>query len=298
MIINPDISVIIPVYNGANTIGQTIASCLSQTYENIEVIIIDNASTDNTKEVVHSFNSDKIRYFYTDKKGRSNARNMGLQKAKGEWIQFLDADDLLDKNKLEYGMKILKSNETCSAVQCSTEYIKNGKVINVVKPYSEKDMYENLFLGNTIPINSIILRKNICALFPVGIEYCEDWVFWIESLSDSDICFDNSFNGAKVIIHENNTMTAIQKMKFYELEVLFKYKNKKIPFKKNGRRDLKIVKRYVEYLLFTDQKNDYINKEAKKYLYLKIAKGICGIGILRHYLKKKIGETNEKNAYQ
>ncbi|NHM29994.1 glycosyltransferase family 2 protein [Neobacillus terrae] len=298
VILNPDISIIIPVYNGAGTIKQAIASCLAQTYENFEIIIVDNASTDNTKEIVSSFNSEKVKYFYTDQKGRSNARNIGLQKAKGEWIQFLDADDLLDENKLTSGMKILKSNSSCDAVQCSTEYVKNGKVINNLEPYCNEDVYDNLLVGNTIPINSILLRKSKCSLFPQGMEYCEDWVFWIESLLDCHICFDKSLSGAKVIVHEANTMSNIQKMKFYELEVLLKYRNKKIHFKKSLLRDIKIIKRYAEYLLFADKSNAFIDSNANKYLYLKTLKSICRITVIRNYLKRKIGEKNKQNVYQ
>jgi glycosyltransferase involved in cell wall biosynthesis len=271
---------------------------LSQTYANIEVIIVDNASTDSTKDVVHSYQSEKIRYIYTDIKGRSNARNLGLQEARGEWIQFLDADDLLDQFYVETAVKALKENPGCQAVQCSTEYIKDEKVMNVLAPYSKEDMYDNLLVGNTIPINSLMLRKDICGRFPEGMEYCEDWVFWIESLADKNICFNESYKGAKVIIHENNTMTAIQKMKFYELEVLLRYKHIKIDFKKNALRNLKIVKRYVEYVLFTKEENDTINAEARKYMYLKAAKKLSGIPFIRDYVKKKIGETNEQNAYK
>lgn len=271
---------------------------MSQTYENIEVIIVDNASTDGTKDVVQSFPSKKIRYIYTEQKGRSNARNLGLHEAKGEWIQFLDADDVLDQNYVETAVNALKASPGCQAVQCSTEYIKDGKVMNVMAPYSKEDMYDNLLVGNTIPINSLMLRKNICGRFPEGMEYCEDWVFWIESLADRNICFNGSYKGAKVIIHENNTMTAIQKMKFYELEVLLRYKHIKINTKKNALRNLKILKRYIEYILFTQEENDTINAESSKYMYLKAAKKLSGIPFIKDFLKKKIGETNEQNAYK
>ena len=297
-IINPDVSVIIPVYNGAGTIGQAIGSCLSQTYANLEIIIIDNGSTDKTKDIVHSFKSEKIKYYYTDVKGRSNARNLGLGNATGKWIQFLDADDLLDENKIAKAMKVLNANGRWQAVQCATEYIKDNKVINVFKPYSNKDVYDNLLLGNTIPINSMILSKSKCKSFPMGMEHCEDWVFWIESLADCDIFFDNNYCGAKVNIHEGNTMKNIQKMKFYELEVLLKYTDKKIPMKKNLLRIIKILKRYVEYLLFASEKNLYIENEAKGKFYLRFTRMLCKVNVIKSYLKRKIGEFNEKNVYQ
>jgi len=297
-ILNPDVSIIIPVYNGEKTIEQAIRSCLNQTYSNIEILVIDNASTDNTQNLVHSFDSPKIRYIFTEKKGRSHARNLGLQEAKGKWIQFLDADDLLDENKIAKAMESLHNHGTWQAVQCATEYMKDGKVINIFKPYVHPDVYDNLLLGNTIPINSIVLSKAKCSLFPENMEHCEDWVFWIESLSDCPIGFDPDYCGAKVIIHEGNTMKNIQKMKFYELEVLLRYLNKKISVKKNMQREIKIMKRYMEYLLFAEERNRYIEKEADNHLFLRNTKRICHIGIINRYIKRKIGEVYEKNVYQ
>jgi glycosyltransferase involved in cell wall biosynthesis len=298
LILIPELSIIIPVYNGAGTIKHALESCLSQTYTNYEIIIIDNGSTDNTENIVRSFNSDKINYYYTDIKGRSNARNLGLEKARGKWIQFLDADDALEENKLTKALSILNSNTTWQAVQCATEYIKDDQVINVLEPYNKDDVYENLLLGNTIPINSIILSKSKCALFPEEMEHCEDWVFWIESLIDCNIYFDLKYRGAKVHIHEGNTMKDIQKMKFYELEVLLRYKNKKISFKKSVLREIKILKRFSEYLLFAGEKNNYIENETKRNLYLRNIRRICRVSFIKSYLKKKIGETNDKNVYQ
>ncbi len=91
---NPLISVIIPTYNRANFLGEAIESVLSQTYKNLEVIIIDDGSTDDTRQLIEKYTDKRIIYLYQEHGGTSAARNKGIQEAKGEYIAFLDSDDI------------------------------------------------------------------------------------------------------------------------------------------------------------------------------------------------------------
>jgi len=91
----PMVSIIMPVYNGADYIGQAIESVLSQAYPNFELVIIDDGSTDNTKEVILCYNDERIRYLYQENKGVSSARNLAINKAEGQYIMPLDADDMM-----------------------------------------------------------------------------------------------------------------------------------------------------------------------------------------------------------
>ncbi len=109
----PLVSIIIPAYNCGKYLGQAIDSVLNQTYLNIEIIIADDGSTDNTRSVFDKCvlgNSDKISYFYQKNKGPASARNLGLKNAHGEYIAFLDADDLWKPEKLEKSINFLKEN--------------------------------------------------------------------------------------------------------------------------------------------------------------------------------------------
>src|SRR5579875_322194 len=99
---HPLISIIIPLYNAEKYIIETIDSALQQSYKNIEIIIIDDGSTDSSFNVAETYKSDNIIVVKQENKGASAARNHGLKLAKGEYIQFLDADDILDVNKIEY----------------------------------------------------------------------------------------------------------------------------------------------------------------------------------------------------
>jgi glycosyltransferase involved in cell wall biosynthesis len=112
---NPLISVIIPVYNGELYLAEAIESVLAQTYQPVELILIDDGSTDRTAEIARSF-EPPLRYAYQPNSGVCAARNHGIRLAKGEFLAFLDADDLWVKEKLELQMGVLQQDEQVEAV--------------------------------------------------------------------------------------------------------------------------------------------------------------------------------------
>lgn len=119
---NPLVSVIIPTYNVEKYIEKAIQSVLDQTYPNIEIIVVDDGSTDHTVDVVRSFHDERIKLFINERNmGPSYSRNRGIKEAKGEWIAFLDGDDWWDKERLE---KLLNVAETYQAdVVCDDLYL-------------------------------------------------------------------------------------------------------------------------------------------------------------------------------
>ena len=96
----PLVSIIIPTYNSASFITEAIDSCLMQTYTKFEIIVINDGSTDNTDEVVLKY-IDKITYIKQENAGAARARNLGIAEAKGDYIAFLDADDLWSEDKIQ-----------------------------------------------------------------------------------------------------------------------------------------------------------------------------------------------------
>ena len=105
------VSIIMPSWNTGRFIGESIQSVLNQTYRNWELIIVDDCSTDNTDEVVASFQDERIRYFHNEhNSGAALTRNYALREARGEWIAFLDSDDLWEPEKLEHQIKFMVDN--------------------------------------------------------------------------------------------------------------------------------------------------------------------------------------------
>ena len=115
----PLVSIIIPVFNSEEYIADTLTSALSQTWANTEVIIVDDGSTDRSLNIARQFNDDRIRVFEQENKGASAARNKGLAEAKGDYIQFLDADDVLNNIKVEAQVRLLAGKEDAIAT-CAT----------------------------------------------------------------------------------------------------------------------------------------------------------------------------------
>jgi len=123
---DPLVSVIIPVHNGAAYLAETVRSALDQTWKKLEIIIVDDGSTDNSIQIARDFEADNIKIFTQQNCGASAARNKGLKEAKGEYIQFLDADDLISPDKIEAQLACLKGSSTQLAI-CRTVHFTHGE---------------------------------------------------------------------------------------------------------------------------------------------------------------------------
>ncbi len=155
----PLVSVITPVYNGENTISETIESVLAQTFNDFEMIIVDDLSTDDTKKVVDKYakNDKRINYYLLPKKGgASAARNYALSKAKGKYIAFLDGDDLWYPEKLEKQIKYMQDNNYYFTYT-DYEYIdENSKPLNKMRKCPGKVTYHRMLLGDSVGCLTVI----------------------------------------------------------------------------------------------------------------------------------------------
>lgn len=123
MLFNPKVSIIIPVYNGSNYLREAIDSALAQTYENIEVIVINDGSTDKGKtEAIALSYGDKIRYFYKENGGVSSALNFGIKMSKGDYISWLSHDDAFLPQKIEEQIKYLQKEESKDNIILFSDY--------------------------------------------------------------------------------------------------------------------------------------------------------------------------------
>ena len=143
----PLISVIIPVFNRASIIGETLDSVLTQSYSNWECIIVDDDSTDHTREVVEKYTAKDNRFQYfrrpaERKKGASPCRNYGLEISKGSYIQFLDSDDLLEENKFQEQIKILARVSSRTLVTCKWGSFSSSSSLRVKTKYRSYRNFE------------------------------------------------------------------------------------------------------------------------------------------------------------
>lgn len=142
----PLISVVIPVYNTAPYLAKCLESVVNQTYQNLQIIIINDGSTDGSAQVYEKFAKEDARIEFVNKEneGVSNARNIGINLAEGDWIYFLDSDDFLDLNAFEYLINIAISTKT-DVIQFGARLIQDGKVANKKSP-TKTETYDNLKL--------------------------------------------------------------------------------------------------------------------------------------------------------
>lgn len=134
------ISVVIPTYNRSSLIKRAAQSVLAQTYKDIELIIVDDGSTDDTAEVVASLNDFRVRYVYQKNSGACVARNNGVDHASGEYIAFHDSDDIWHADKLEKQIAVLLEKKA-DVVFCRMNKVREGKVVGTVS-----DFFKNGFL--------------------------------------------------------------------------------------------------------------------------------------------------------
>lgn len=183
-VFNPKVSIVIPVYNGERYVKYAIQSALNQTYSNIEVIVINDGSIDNTEEIVKSF-GDKIRYFYKDNGGVSTALNLAIKEMKGEYFSWLSHDDLYKADKIEQEIKFLSNCEEKNIILYSDYDLINEKgdfIDNIVKNHDElieKPEY-SILLGAINGITLLIPKKAFddCGLFDENLYCTQDYDMW------------------------------------------------------------------------------------------------------------------------
>lgn len=180
------ISVIIPAYNRANLIERSIRSVLEQTYDNLEVIVVDDGSTDHTEEVVKAIRDHRLIYHkLPSNQGVSNARNAGASLAAASLIAFQDSDDMWRKEKLEKQMKYWKLHPEYAMIYSSYLYHVEDEESYQVPPVNvwgqlEGDIFTSLLLRNTIGAPTVLVRKECflqCGGFDISYKSLEDWEY-------------------------------------------------------------------------------------------------------------------------
>lgn len=197
----PQISVIVPVYNVEKYLTQCIESILSQTYQEFELLLIDDGSEDNSGSICdHYSNIDsRVHVFHKENGGVSSARNMGIEHAKGEWVCFVDSDDWIDKDTFEYitglwkGADFLQFGYRRTGGTASEYSYVPGKVLRYsTSVYCTKRIYHSAICGYLLKLNII---KKYKISFPNHIKYGEDQAFILKTLicSSEIVILDRHF---------------------------------------------------------------------------------------------------------
>lgn len=192
-------SIIIPLYNKGSQIKKSIDSVLSQDCQDFEIVVIDDGSTDGSSSFVHQYNDKRIRYFYKENGGVSSARNYGINKAEGEWIIFLDADDEMLPGTLSSFKKVFVSHKDAYFIVAKQDnnyeshgliqrfILRRGNIHKTTHPYL--DLWLRLFFPcpGTVCISKshIVNRKG----FDEKLSFFEDMEWMIRLMKDSIVFY-------------------------------------------------------------------------------------------------------------
>ncbi|PSB30596.1 glycosyltransferase family 2 protein [Stenomitos frigidus] len=223
----PSVSVIVPAYNSGRTILETIASVQRQTFSDFELIVINDGSTDKTLELLGSIQDSRLKVFSYGNAGLPTARNRGIAQATGQFITFLDADDLWTPDKLELQVAALKNCPEAGAVYSWTLVMdEKGENFHPGKSVSfEGNVYREMLLSNFIASGSnIMLRRETIeavGVFDSTLKSCEDWDYWLRVAPDwifvvvpkSQILYRQSSGAmsSKIDVMDKNHLIVIEK---------------------------------------------------------------------------------------
>jgi len=223
----PFFSIIIPTYNRADLIAKTIQSLLNQTYTAFEIIIIDDGSRDNTAEVVQAIRDDRIIYRRVENGERGRARNIGTLQAQGDYVTFIDSDDLTYPNHLAEAARLVEAHHAPEMLHLAYEMQDTtGKVLF---RYNQRhgDLRPALLKGNLFSCIGVFLRQDIARayLFEEDRQLAgtEDWHLWLRLAARFPIYYSNTVT-ACMINHESRSVLHFDKKQLLNrTNLLIKY---------------------------------------------------------------------------
>ena len=209
------ISVVIPLYNKVGQVEATLRSVLAQTYKDYEIVVVDDGSTDGSAEKVESLGIENLRLIRQKNAGVSAARNRGIEEAKGEYVAFLDADDLWKPDYLATQYELTKKYPECDVFATNYEMHKaNGDILKTVihkLPFNGLDgVLDNYFEVASCshpPLwtSAVMVRKssmNGCNVFPIGVASGEDLLTWANLAVNFEIAYSNVVGASYTFIEK------------------------------------------------------------------------------------------------
>lgn len=230
----PKVSIIIPVYNKGRYVREAVESALSQTYQNIEIVCVDDASTDNSLSVLRKLaerHNNIVLIEENENIGVCAARNRAIETASGEYILPLDADDTIEPTYVAKAVNILNTNSSISVVYSRVRNLISQE--EILKPNAAN----NLLYGNFITCSAIFRKSDFINVGGYDVAFnkigCEDWDLWLSFL-ENDLNFfqiDEILFNYRQLYHKSRTAIQWKNSENIYCEILIKHKDL---YKKNG----------------------------------------------------------------
>ena len=203
-------SIVVPTYNRAHLIGKTLDSLLLQSWPRWEILVIDDGSTDDTESVVKGISHPRIQYFKKENAERAAARNYGAARARGDYVNFFDSDDLALPNHLAEAARMARARKTPEwfhlgfAVTTPT-----GKILDEVNNFQGETLQQYIPRGNPLSCNGVFIRKDIIQKHPFNedrsLSASEDYELWYRLAARYPLHYSNQITSL-VVEHENRSV--------------------------------------------------------------------------------------------
>lgn len=233
-------SVVIPTYNRARFIQRTIETVLQQQYRNFEVVVVDDGSTDNTEEVIRSMDP-QIRYFRIPNSERGAARNKGIEMATGDYVTFLDSDDMFYADYLENASESILKNNMPPFFHQAYELRNESMTVLYSRKVQQNDI-RFLVKGNDLSCLGVFIRKDVTDKFRFNTDRnlsgSEDWELWLRLAANFGLVTDSRISAA-LIVHNARSVF------FYDEQKLVMRKNLALEYAFN---DPKVKNAFGKYL--------------------------------------------------
>jgi hypothetical protein len=244
--LTPLVSVVIPCYNSARYLGETIESVLAQTYAPVEIIVVDDGSIDATAQIAQSY---PIQYVYQTNGGISAARNTGVLHSRGKYVQFLDHDDRLLPAAIEVGVKSLEEQPECAMAVGEHRYIQaDGTAIGYSRKHATgRDHYGELLEHNFIESPCSVLHRrsalDLTGLFVESVQGAEDYELYLRTARQRPVLTHDT-PVAEYRLHDSNISGDAERMFGVSLEVL----KRELPYVQGDREKLRMHRRGVRFV--------------------------------------------------
>ena len=215
------VSVVIPVYNAEAFLEETLLSVINQTYPNIEIVAVDDGSKDGSIAILEKY-KEHVRIIKQPNSGAATARNKGVQEARGEWIAFVDADDIWDLNKIEKQMKLSNDYQWSYTDTVFVGGVNDGhRDSDFTKKYLG-DVFENIVCSNFVSTSTVLINRDVfmeAGGFDTSIYSVEDWDLWIRVAAKYPLGYINE-PLVKYRIHSSSTSRSTRRTIPHHMNVI------------------------------------------------------------------------------
>lgn len=244
----PSVSVLIPTFNRESVLKRAVDSVLAQTFEDLECIVIDDASTDETHKLLETFNDPRLKVLsHNENAGVSSARNTGFEESRGEWIALLDSDDEWLPNRLEKQLNLAAENPSLPLIHGEELWVRKGKRVNPKKIHQKSggSIFNRCLHLCLISPSATLMKRSLyeeLGGFREDYPVCEDYEMWLRVTARYEVGFVEEPIITKYGGHEDQLSAKYKAMDFWRVRAMDEvFKDENYPLEREQERELRDV---------------------------------------------------------